>query len=45
MATAIAEEIGADRMAILNDANRNAFFGGTAQDYTDYPTMREAEAA
>jgi 2,4-dienoyl-CoA reductase-like NADH-dependent reductase (Old Yellow Enzyme family) len=31
--------------ASLNDANRNAFFGGTAQGYTDYPTLREAQGA
>lgn len=29
--------------APLNDANRNAFFGGAAQGYTDYPTLREAQ--
>lgn len=28
--------------APMNDANRNAFFGGTAQGYTDYPTFSEA---
>jgi N-ethylmaleimide reductase len=28
--------------APMNDANRNAFFGGTAQGYTDYPTLSEA---
>ncbi len=31
--------------APMNDANRNAFFGGTAQGYTDYPTLRETRAA
>mgnify|MGYP003945564113 CR=1 FL=1 len=31
--------------APMNDANRNAFFGGTAQGYTDYPTLRETQAA
>lgn len=28
--------------APMNDANRNAFFGGTAQGYIDYPTLSEA---
>lgn len=31
--------------APMNDADRNAFFGGTAQGYTDYPTLNEAQAA
>lgn len=31
--------------APMNDANRNAFFGGTAQGYTDYPTLSEAQGA
>lgn len=31
--------------APMNDANRNAFFGGAAQGYTDYPTLRETQAA
>ncbi len=31
--------------APLNDANRAAFFGGTAQGYTDYPAMDEAQVA
>lgn len=29
--------------APMNDANRNAFFGGTAQGYTDYPSLSEAQ--
>ncbi|SFA99981.1 2,4-dienoyl-CoA reductase [Collimonas sp. OK607] len=31
--------------APMNDANRNAFFGGAAQGYTDYPTLRETQGA
>lgn len=31
--------------APLNEADRNGFFGGTAQGYTDYPTLSEAQAA
>jgi N-ethylmaleimide reductase len=31
--------------APMNEANRNGFFGGTAQGYTDYPTLREAQSA
>ena len=31
--------------APMNEANRNAFFGGTAQGYTDYPTLSEAAGA
>lgn len=27
--------------AAFNEANRNAYFGGTAQGYTDYPTLSE----
>ncbi|PLP99382.1 alkene reductase [Cupriavidus pauculus] len=28
--------------APMNDADRNGFFGGAAQGYTDYPTLNEA---
>lgn len=31
--------------APMNEADRNGFFGGTAQGYTDYPTLSEAQAA
>lgn len=31
--------------APMNEADRNGFFGGTAQGYTDYPTLREAQGA
>ncbi|MGT2457916.1 alkene reductase [Cupriavidus basilensis] len=31
--------------APMNEANRNGFFGGTAQGYTDYPTLSEAQGA
>ena len=31
--------------APMNEANRNAFFGGTAHGYTDYPTLSEAAGA
>lgn len=31
--------------APMNEANRNGFFGGAAQGYTDYPTLREAQRA
>ena len=31
--------------APMNDANRNAFFGGTGQGYTDYPTLSETQGA
>lgn len=31
--------------APLNEADRNAYFGGTAQGYTDYPTLHAAQAA
>jgi N-ethylmaleimide reductase len=30
------------RSAPMNEADRNGFFGGTAQGYTDYPTLSEA---
>ena len=30
--------------APLNEADRNGFFGGTAQGYIDYPTLSEAGA-
>lgn len=30
--------------APMNEANRNGFFGGAAQGYTDYPTLSEAHA-
>lgn len=29
--------------APMNDADRNAFFGGTAQGYIDYPTLSQAQ--
>lgn len=29
----------------MNEANRDAFYGGTAEGYTDYPTLREAQHA
>jgi 2,4-dienoyl-CoA reductase-like NADH-dependent reductase (Old Yellow Enzyme family) len=31
--------------APMNEADRNSYFGGTAQGYTDYPTLGEAQAA
>ena len=31
--------------APMNEADRNGFFGGTAQGYTDYPTLSEAQGA
>ncbi|MGH8216272.1 MAG: alkene reductase [Rhodanobacteraceae bacterium] len=31
--------------APMNTADRNTFFGGTANGYTDYPALREARAA
>lgn len=31
--------------APMNEADRNGFFGGTAQGYTDYPTLGEAQVA
>ncbi|SDD72026.1 2,4-dienoyl-CoA reductase [Cupriavidus sp. YR651] len=31
--------------APMNEADRNGFFGGTAQGYTDYPTLSETRAA
>ncbi|WP_427307838.1 alkene reductase [Cupriavidus sp. H39] len=31
--------------APMNEADRNAFFGGTAQGYTDYPTLSEVQGA
>ncbi|KAF1710145.1 alkene reductase [Pseudoxanthomonas sacheonensis] len=31
--------------APMNEANRNSFFGGTAQGYTDYPSLSEVETA
>ena len=31
--------------APMNDADRNGFFGGTAQGYTDYPTLSEPPGA
>lgn len=31
--------------APMNDANRNAFFGGAAQGYTDYPSLRDTQGA
>ena len=31
--------------ALMNEADRNAFFGGTAQGYTDYPALSEALGA
>ena len=31
--------------APMNEANRNAFFGGTAEGYTDYPSLSEAQGA
>ncbi|WP_061291536.1 alkene reductase [Azotobacter vinelandii] len=30
--------------APMNEANRDAFYGGTAEGYTDYPTLREAQS-
>ena len=30
--------------APMNDADRNTFFGGTAQGYTDYPALSSAQA-
>jgi N-ethylmaleimide reductase len=33
------------RNAPMNEADRNGFFGGTAQGYTDYPTLSEAQGA
>ncbi|CAB3968930.1 MULTISPECIES: alkene reductase [Burkholderia] len=31
--------------APMNDADRNAFYGGTSRGYTDYPTLNEAPGA
>ncbi|SOY70429.1 alkene reductase [Cupriavidus taiwanensis] len=31
------------RSAPMNEADRNAFYGGTAQGYTDYPTLSVAQ--
>ncbi|MGO4810802.1 alkene reductase [Cupriavidus sp. 2MCAB6] len=31
--------------APMNEADRNGFFGGTAQGYIDYPTLSEAQGA
>lgn len=31
--------------APMNEANRNGFFGGNEQGYTDYPTLSEAQSA
>jgi N-ethylmaleimide reductase len=33
------------RHAPMNEADRNGFFGGTEQGYTDYPTLSEAQGA
>ncbi|HIH2751123.1 alkene reductase [Burkholderia aenigmatica] len=33
------------RSAPMNDADRNAFYGGTSRGYTDYPTLNEAPGA
>ncbi|MFK0090778.1 alkene reductase [Pseudomonas sp. NPDC090755] len=30
--------------APMNEANNGAFYGGTAEGYTDYPTLREAQS-